>query len=213
MNDQTYDIVLLPGGSVTQKAIRLSEKLSQHYDTRFTLGKESNYPHYSLYMAQLDKHSAEKAKHHLAEIASAFPIFDLEATKYWQDPEEGFFEIQYKRTPALIALQNHIIASINPLRKGRFLDFYPPGYTKEELEKQLTGNALEQLYKYGYPEIGEDYRPHMTFTRLTQSAIATTIDTKLPPITEFSGIYPRLGLYVMGPNGTCVEKIAVFPLG
>ncbi len=205
----TYDIVLLPNPQLAKKAIDISQQLANTYPTRFTLD-ETTVPHYSIYMAQLDEKEVEEAKKIIKDIASRFASFELKVTQYWQDPIEGFFEIQYERTPALIELQKNIINQINPLRHGRFLKNYPPGYTKEELVSQLTGNALEQLKKYGYPEIGEDYRPHMTFTRLTPDALDTVISAPLQ-IEGLSGDFPTLGIFAMGRNGTCVQEIAVSP--
>ena len=203
MTGKTYDIVLLPDDKITKQAIELSEKLSREYPMRFTLNT-TTVPHYSIYMAQLTEKGVEEAKKKIKAIAHEFSTFSLEATKYWQDSAEGFFEIQYERTPQLIALQEQVIAAINPLREGRFLAEYPPGYTKEEQQKKLTGNALAQFTKFAYPEIDEDYRPHMTFTRLQEAAYATKIVTNLPEVTSFSGKFSSLGLFVMGHNGTCV---------
>jgi 2'-5' RNA ligase len=207
----TYCFVLLPNQALNEKAIALSEKLAELYSTRFTLDKRT-IPHYSIYMAQLDDKGLVEAKKRLKAIAARFFPFNLQTTHYWQDPAESFFEIQYEKTPQLIQLQEKIIAQVDPLRQGRFLKEFPPGYTKNELESQLKGNALEQFKKYGYPEVGEDYRPHMTFTRLMQKCKEAIDKEKIPEAFEFNGIYSSLGIFVMGKNGTCVKEIALLPL-
>lgn len=211
MHGKTYDIVLLPNEAIAKRAIQLSEELSQTYQTRFTLSK-TVVPHYSIYMAQLIDEEVAEAASRLKTIADSFSQFSLEATRYWQDMAEGFFEVQYQRTPQLIALQEHVIEQFNPLRKEQFLAEYPPGYTKEEQQAKLTGNALAQFLQFAYPEIGEDYRPHMTFTRLQRSAYETKIKNNLPDIASFSGDFPSLGLFVMGHNGTCIKQVAVLQL-
>jgi len=211
MIGQIYDIVLLPDAEITKRAIDLSEQLAKEYPMRFTLS-QTTVPHYSIYMAQLTQDGVEEAKEKLKAIAQKLSPFSLEATQYWQDNAEGFFEVQYERTPQLVALQEQVIAAINPLREERFLAEYPPGYTKEEQQEKLAGNALAQFTQFAYPEIGEDYRPHMTFTRLQKEAYATKIITKLPDVTSFRGDFPSLGLFVMGHNGTCVQHVSVFPL-
>lgn len=206
----TYDIVLLPDKALCDKATSLSQQLAAHYPTRFILDQQT-VPHYSIYMAELDQTGVEEAKKALEKVAAEFAPFVLQATKYEQMPD-GMFEIQYELTPELIQLQEKIIERVNPLREGRLLKEYPSGATADELLTQLTGNALEQLKLFGYPEIGEDYRPHMTFTRLQQAALQTKIDEmKLPSPEEFNGPFSLLGLFVMGKNGTCIQEKATFP--
>lgn len=208
----TYDVVLLPEPLIAKKAITLSNQLAKQYPTRFILHETDAIPHYSIYMAQLDEKGLAKAKEAIKKIADTVAPFTLRATHYWQDIAEGFFEIQYEKTPELIHLQEKIIEKINPLRQGRFLTNYPPGYTINELLPHLTGNALYQCKQYGYPEIGEDYRPHMTFTRLQADAENTEIALPSIPPETFEGVFPFIGLFIMGENGTCVKKIAIFSL-
>lgn len=100
-------------------------------------------------------------------------------------------------------LQDRIVKTFNNLRADM-----------RESDKQkmtdATGLKLENLQKYGYPSIGELFRPHITLTKFPVD-IEPDLSI-LTPATDFTGEFTRLGLFEMGPNGTCIRKIAEFQL-
>ncbi len=51
----------------------------------------------------------------------------------------------------------------------------------------------------------------MTVTRFNSNEPRSILD--LPAPQEFNGAFPKLGLFEMGDNGTCIRKIAEFSLG
>lgn len=68
------------------------------------------------------------------------------------------------------------------------------------------------MTRYGYPAVGDLFRPHMTLTRLKEHN--PKVFEPLPQdVDAFSGIFDRLGLFEIGENGTYIRKIAEFPLG
>ena len=77
--------------------------------------------------------------------------------------------------------------------------------------QDAEGLKLENLQKYGYPAIGDLFRPHITLTRLEEHN-PKVLDLLPQDISTFSGVFDRLGLFEMGENGTCIRKIAEFPL-
>lgn len=190
------DIALLPTDDLGHTAIRLSGQLEQHR-TLFTLRDDAYYPHVSLYMTQLKSEDLDAVKTILAGIAGSTPQLNLTANRY--DQSGGYIDAEYTRNEAIGRLQMAVIAAINPLRDG----------LREKYEARIltsTGKIRENLETYGYREVGELFRPHMTFTRF---ASGQPIDvSELPQPSQFSGLFVKLGLFEMGDNGTCARKIA-----
>lgn len=194
------DIVILPADTLAHKAISLSGQLTQR-GTFFTLKENTCFPHASLYMTQLKVSDLDKVKSILANIAANTSRFDLATTGY--DQAEGYIDAGYARTDTLDRLQMSVVEAINPIRDGM--------REKDKVRMlTMTGAARENLEKYGYRGVGELFRPHLTFTRFTNSQLIDT--SPLPDPSEFSGQFVKLGLFEMGDNGTCVRKIAEFEL-
>ncbi|MGD8373524.1 MAG: DUF1045 domain-containing protein [Candidatus Woesebacteria bacterium] len=202
MTSLPVDIVMLPSEELTQKAVAASKSLQQH-GALFELNAATGpFPHASLYMTQLKTEDLDKAKEIIAGIAAKTPVFNLVATRYVQ--EEGYIDPDYERTDELADLQMKVVNAINPIRDGM---------RAKDIARlpETTGIVRENLEKYGYRGVGELFRPHMTLARF---AVGKKIDTSvLPPASELSGQFIKLGLFEMGDNGTCVRKIAEFELG
>lgn len=194
------DIVILPNTELAQKAITTSQQL-QNLGTLFELTSTGPFPHASLYMTQLKEEDLDQVKTILASIAAVTPLLSLQATRY--DQADGYIDVEYARTDTLDKLQTTVIGAINPIRDGM--------RAKDHARLlEATGQARQNLEQYGYRGVGDLFRPHLTFTRFADSQ---SIDTSsLPQLSQFNGIFPSLGLFEMGDNGTCIRKIAEFPL-
>jgi len=204
MNTIPCDIVLLPEETLAERAIRASQLL-EPFGTHFTLKVGEYYPHASLYMCQVAVDDLPKIEHALQQLAEALKPFDLSAVRYalGQGFAVGYVDPEYAVTDELRAAQEAIIAAINPLRAGmRESDIAKM--------KDATGVKLENLQKYGFPSVGELFRPHMTLTRLKENQ-PEALDV-LPDISTFNGKFTRLGLFEMGPNGTCVRPLSIIEL-
>lgn len=204
MNTLPCNIVLLPDPEIAQRAIAASEVLAAH-DAYFTLKFGAYYSHASIYMFQLNTDDVSKVEAVLAEIAQNMHALPAQARCYKVGDgfDVGYIDAEYERSPELAALQDTVVASINPLRAGM--------REKDVAKMQdATGLKLENLQKYGYPSVGKLFRPHVTLTRLT--AHKPEVLSLLPDIATFNGSFTRLGLYEMGNNGTCVREITTFEL-
>ena len=200
MNSIPCDVVIRPNPLLADMAIATSQKFQQ-FDSLFTLEEGKRYPHASLYMLQLKIEDIATVEQLLAEIAAQFSPLQLEAHRY--DHTTGFIDVEYAATPELVELQNKVIAALNPIRDGlREKD-------KPRMEA-ATGLKRENFEKYGYPYVGELFRPHMTLSRLkADNPDALNI---LGKPSEFNGAFMKLGLFEMGDNGTCIRKINEFSL-
>lgn len=196
MSSIPCNIVALPSDDLAQRATQLSIDLSQH-GVHFTLKDGSFYPHASLYMTQLKIADLGKVEALLADIADKTPKLDLSAMNYSQTM--GYVDAEYARTAALDNLQAAVLEAINPIRDGM--------HEKDKPRMEAaTGKKREYFKLYGYPNVGELFRPHLTLTRFTNEEPIDAGD--LPEIRNFSGTSLKLGLFEMGDNGTCVRKIA-----
>lgn len=201
MNSIPCNIVLLPTTDLAQKAIQSSQKLEQ-FGSLFTLKDGAYFPHASLYMTQLKTADLDTVKELLAHIAAQASAFDLSAVHYYQ--AHGYIDVEYNRTALLDQLQIDVIEAINPIRDGM--------REKDTVRmRTATDIVLENFQKYGYPNVGELFRPHMTLTRFSDGESKEVIDV-LPPVSDFGGQFVKLGLFEMGDNGTCIRKISEFEL-
>ena len=206
-NSQTLpcDIVLLPAQDQAELAVQASQLLSPQ-GSLFTLNNRDFYAHASLYMFQMDIENQQECIAALRKLAGQTAAQHLEQDGYfYQDSGhgKGYVDVAFKRNGTVDSLQEQVIAVFNGLRAGM-----------RESDKvkmaDATGLKFENLQKYGYPAAGDLFRPHIT---LTKFPVEITPDlSKLPSPEAFSGKFDRLGLFEMGQNGTCIRKIAEFPL-
>lgn len=208
--DQTSEtlpcnIVLLPNEGQAQHAIQASRLLAPQ-GTMFTLDDQSFYAHNSLYMFQMSTTSQEQCITALQELAAETAVQRLAQDGYfYQDAGhgKGYVEISFAKNESVVSLQERVIELFNTLRSGM---------RESDKNKMIdaTGVKLENLQKYGYPSIGELFRPHMTLTKFPVE-IEPDLSV-LPNASIFTGTFTRIGLFEMGPNGTCIRKIAAFDL-
>lgn len=195
MNSKAYDIVLVPEKRLSDEAIKLSQKLKA-YGTHFTLDNNSFFPHVSLYMLQLNNDNLDEVARILEKIAGGSVVIEATTNRYHYENE--YVDIEYVRTKEFSELQDRIIKKLNPVRDGlRDID--------EKRLESVGGEEKENIQKYGYRSVGNQFHPHLTFTRF--SSDQQDVLQILPSQTIFNGKYEAIGLYEMGDNGTCVREV------
>lgn len=193
------NIAILPEPTVAQNALKISQRLSVEYDTFFTLTPTKFYPHITVYMTQLQVADLDRVKQILSDIANHTAPLMQTAQGYVQG-HGGYIDADYVKTDEAGRLQMEVVEVINPLRVK----------DKTKAPKAEASEAARQsLEKYGYPSVGQTYRPHLTFTRFTDGKPIVIND--FPSYEEFNGQFTRLGLFEMGDHGTCLRQIAEFP--
>lgn len=194
------NVVLLPKPELSQKAIDLSAQLQTH-GSFFTLKDGAFFPHISLYMLQLKIADYGKVKELVGNISRSYKPFHLTAYKY--DQNKGFIDAEYEKTTELIQLQEQIIDALNPIRDGM---------REKDIQRMQEASGIKRKYfeEYGYPNVGELFRPHLTITRFTDEELKNT--ARLPSPNVFSGVYDKVGFFESGENGTCIRLIADFSL-
>lgn len=199
------DIVLLPSEDQSQLALNLSQTLSAQ-GSLFTLDNQHFYAHASLYMFQMSIDNQEACIAALRQIAEHTNALQLEQDGYFHQSSghgKGYVDIAFSKNEAAKSLQQQIIDVFNTLRAGM--------RESDKLKMaDAAGLKLENLQKYGYPAVGELFRPHITLTKFPPEIEPGL--SALPAATTFDGKFNRIGLFEMGPNGTCIRKIAEFSL-
>jgi len=156
------------------------------------------------------------------KIAAEVARFDLEGALFSDNAAEGSAEIKYTPNARLIDLQTRIVTELNPLREGLVLDHNPAGRPIAELQAgDSEGPHHANLKKYGFAECGaETFNPHVTLSWLGALEGSTDVYKQLiagdftyggakvgvKPL-QFSGGFTRMAVYVMGPQGTCVQRV------
>ncbi len=200
MATKAYDIALLPEPALAAKAIRSSQELAP-MGTEFTLGQEQYVPHVSLYMLPIKSSDLPAVCDKLAALAAQTPQIALEAKDYFQN--NGYIGMDYPRTAQIDELQQAVLQAANPHRDG----------LRQESEAYLqtaTGQTQKNLEAFGYESVGELFIPHLTFTRFSNHLPIPLED--MGAATAFSGTFISLAIYELGPEGTCLHKIAEFRL-
>jgi hypothetical protein len=190
-----YNIALLPSDALAQKAVSLSHELEAH-DTLFTLGERKNLPHLSLYMVQIPSTGLVVARAALTRLATQTKAFTLTTKGYSQS--RGYIDVTYNKSPALSSLQMEVIDAVANVRGG----------THEEYVQSLSvmlPTARLNVERYGYPNVGSLFRPHLTFTRFEAGRQASLED--VPAADRFSGSYVRLALCELGQHGVCKQQV------
>lgn len=228
----TLDVALAMPPSLCRKSLACSEFLSEQMraggtSSHFELGRpfpgESAgecAPHVSLFMLTVDESEVADVTQAVERLAKTQPALSAEAVEYRHNPY-GALEIHFSGSAGWSALQRAVIASVEPLRRGRLRDVDPFGTCIRDLIDTAPKEdpRRRQLLRYGYDEVAEDsnighdrFSPHVTLTwpRNPNFRIASQ---GLPKAGEFSGLLTELAVFGMSAYGTCTRKYGMFSLG
>lgn len=200
MNSKPCNVVMLPNKILAENIIKISESI--HSDEKlFTLKDGSIFPHISLYMLELLTDDYPKVQEILRLISVSQSVKSLSAVRYGQ--AIGFLDSEYSTTPDLSRLQDLIVETLNPLRNG---------LREKDKPRLLEAEGIKREYfeRYGYPHVGEFFRPHVTLTRFKHDDSYDI--SKLPDISNFSGEFDKIGFFESGDNGTCINLIGSYSL-
>lgn len=212
------NIALIPDEKLDAKLVAASDIVASAYRTRMQLDpgqpRLSLAGHLTLYQLPLPIASYAKAGTLLRDIARRQRTIRLAATKYAYNPHEGSLEVQREMPVELVRFQAEVIAALNPLRGSLVLERDPGGNNVQTLiDNPATDETLRQdLIETGYGE-HKKFRPHDTINWLEPGQEIAVASLPLPSLESLHGTYPALGIFALGPRGTCAQRLAAYLLG
>jgi 2'-5' RNA ligase len=214
------NLALIPEMTLAEKHIAFSEGLAKQYPSVIALngvGPRLVFtPHVTLYQVPITVRDLEQLAGKLAQLAATTQSLSLAATGYGSNPNEGSLEVRYEPAEVLMELQEALIGETNPLRGDLLLERDPAGHRLLDLVSE-PGTRGDNIRSTGFDAVGDPakgglFHPHVTIgwfaigTRLAMNA------PDWPPIGAFDGRFEALGIFALGPYGTCAQCLRVLPL-
>ena len=212
-------LALIPEKSLADRHVALSKQMATQYPALITLtgvtARLAFTPHLTIYQFALKVKDLDRMCGALAKVASTAP-FALAAKEYRANPNEGSFEVRYEGVSRLMQFQSAVLAVVNPLRGNLLVELNPAGRPFSELIQQ-SGTIGDNIRRTGFdavgdPAIGGTFGPHVTINWFRLGTSVKMNASDWPPISDFSGQFGALGLFVLGPYGTCIQRLAAIDL-
>jgi hypothetical protein len=214
------NLALVPEIALANKHIAFSQGLAKQYPSVIALngvGPRLVFtPHVTLYQVPIPARDLDQLAGKLAQLAGTTQSLSLAATEYGSNPNEGSLEVRYEPAEVLMELQEALIAETNPLRAGLLLERDPAGHQLSDLVSE-PGTRGDNIRSTGFDAVGDPakgglFHPHVT---IGWFAIGTSLAMNAPdwpPIAAFDGRFEALGIFALGPYGTCAQCLRVLPL-
>lgn len=215
------NIALIPEAGLGQRLAAASQVAAEHYPAVVQLSEAAGRrlaiaPHLTLLQVRLPLAAIATVHDRLAGLCKHYTQFITQATTYAYDVGECSLEVRYVVTQSLLSLQTEVIDQLNPLRGQLLLEYDPAGHDMREL-LQLPGPQGDDVRRTGYWEVGDPgkngfFRPHTTLNWFRPNTVVDLSAAWLPPVNEMNGTYDALGMYILGPYGTCPQLLAAYEL-
>jgi len=196
-----FNIVIYPTAEISKRAIIVSKKL-KNKNGLFTLDGKNYFPHITLYMTEFPLKNMTKVRKLLKQLAAKTKPFEISSSKYRQNID-GYIDVDYKKSKNINELQKKIIKLLNPLSEGQMRE-------KDKARiSEMTKVEQKNLKLYGYRSVGDNFFPHLTFTKLEKfdKSALSNIDK-----SNFSFKVNKIGFFYLGNYGTCRKLIEIFDL-
>jgi hypothetical protein len=114
-------------------------------------------------------------------------------------------------------LQEDVLAVVNPLRGDLLLERDPAGHKLSELIDR-PGTAGDNIRRTGFDAVGDPaqgglFHPHVTINWFEPGTSVDLNAPNWPRISDFTGRFVAFGIFLLGPYGTCVQRLAALDIG
>lgn len=198
---QRYSIVILPPAPIVKKAITESQRLKKQGGV-FALNQKDFFPHITLYMVEFPVKNRAKIQAALTEATKTLRSFSTKSLAY-RHVYDGYIDMEYRRDRNIANLQKKIITLLNPLRENHMR-----GKDRKRLAAMPTVEQ-KNIEQFGYYAVGQNYFPHLTFSKLKESNPEVLNHMKRQ---NFSFVAKQLALCEVGDFGTCKKRLQTFKL-
>lgn len=214
------NLALIPEETLANRQIALSKQLATRYPAVIQLNgvtpRLAFTPHLTLYQVPIKARDLSGLYAALAGLTAKASVFSLAATEYGYNPNEASFEVRYEATGQLMQLQDDVIAVVNPLRGDLLLERDPAGHKLGELTDR-PGTAGDNIRRTGFDAVGDPahgglFHPHVTINWFASGTSVELNAPDWPPISDFNGHFVALGIYLLGPYGTCAQRVAAMDI-
>jgi len=216
------NLALLPAPGLARRLVAASTEFARRHPTVVRLGagnsRLSLAPHLTLYHVPVPLAELAGLHEGLQAIAHAQDPVRLACTGLAYNHGEASLEARTEVPEALVTLQERVIGLANPLRSGLLIERDPAGNRVADL-LDAPGALGENIRQTGYGEVGAPwagglFRPHDT---LNWFEPGTTVDLAREDtaidIAALGGEYAALGMFTLGPHGTCPQLLARYDFG
>ena len=214
------NLALIPEETLANRHIALSKQMAKQYPPVIQLNgvtpRLAFTPHLTIYQVPIKVQDLPTLYAGLAKVAANASAPSLAATEYGYNGNEESFEVRYEAPSWLMQLQDEVLAVVNPLRGDLLLERDPAGHKLSELiERQ--GTAGDNIRRTGFDAVGDPaqgglFHPHVTINWFEPGTSVELNAPDWPRISDFNGRFVALGIYLLGPYGTCVQRLAALDM-
>lgn len=210
------NIALLPSPELSARLVAVSVEFAGRYPAVVRLGdggKLAIAPHLTLYQVPIPLDGLPRLHAGLSEIALSGRRAELLCKGLVYNEGEASLEAQTDIPGELTELQRSVIALANPIRGGRLLERDPAGNRVADLcsDDSPLGSYIRET---GYAEVGELFRPHYTLNWFEPGTAVEPGHMECAADPErLTGCYEALGMFALGPYGTCPQLLARYEFG
>jgi hypothetical protein len=213
------NLALIPQTELASRHITFSRHMAGRYRPVIQLNsvtpRVAFTPHVTLYQVPVQARDLPGLCAALLDLAAKAPRLWLSATEYRSNQDEGSFEIRYGAADRLMELQDDTIAVVNPLRGDLLLERDPAGRPLSERIDE-PGLAGDNIRRTGFDAVGDPaqgglFSPHVTINWFEPGTPVELNATDWPSLSHFDGRFVALGIFLLGPYGTCAQRLAALP--
>jgi len=214
------NLALIPQTELASRHITFSRQMAGRYRPVIQLSgvtpRVAFTPHVTIYQVPVQVRDLPGLRAALLDLAAKAPQFWLTATEYRSNQDEGSFEIRCGAADRLMELQADTIAVVNPLRGDLLLERDPAGRLLSERIDE-SGLAGDNIRRTGFDAVGDPahgglFYPHVTLNWFEPGTSVELNATDWPPLSHFDGRFVALGIFLLGPYGTCAQRLATLDL-
>lgn len=186
---------------VRKKAIELSEKINEDYETEFKLDDENFYPHITIYAPRYPEMVKESLLEKVKEVAANIPPLELSFTEF--QTREGLLGIGIGKSTEIVEAHKLFVHTLSPMRSGK---------EDDDWKMELNEKQKENIQKYGHPEVLDLYQPHLTIIRFEDEDKAEKAVEDLS--WDLDGFEAgKIAVFEAGKHGACRIMVEEFNLG
>jgi hypothetical protein len=214
------NLALAPDDALGQRHIALSKQMARQYPTVITLNgtapRLAFAPHLTIYQVAVHAKDLDRMCEALSRTVTNVRTFALGATEYGSNLNEGSFEVRYEATPGLVRFQDEVVAIVNPLRGDLLREMDPAGRPLREFIN-ASGVVADNIRRTGFDAVGDPakggtFGPHVTINWFRLGTPLKMNAADWPPLSDLSGRFVALGIFLLGPYGTCTQRLATLEL-